>query len=102
MCYPRAVELVRDPVVESLGLHPRVKRQGLAEAREVRERLVSMLPKIVPFRGRTLHRVVAVLDWDHRLPSRTLTLRLHGLYDAKGLERLESAWADRTAEIQRK
>jgi hypothetical protein len=96
------VELVRQAIVEGLRLHPRVAQQGLGTDRDIRERLVAGLPTIVPFRGRPLHRVVALLDWDHRLPSRQLTLRVHALYDSKGLDRLEAAFNDRAAEIKRK
>ncbi len=97
-----AVDLVRAALVDELRLHPRVAQQGLAQAPSLRERLAQMLPRLVPFRGRAVHKAVALLDWDHRLPSRQLTLRLHLLYDAAGLDRFERGLADRLDEIKRR
>src|SRR5689334_21896417 len=83
-------------------MHPRAAQREIGGEREVRERVAASLSKIVSLRGRTLPRVVALLDWDHRLPSKQLTLRLHALYDEKGAARLEEAWAARTVEIKKK
>jgi hypothetical protein len=96
------VDLVRAAVVENLRFHPRVVQQALAQDAAARERLATMLPKLVPFRGRSVAKAVAILDWDHRLPSRTLTLRLHLLYDNAGAERFEKSHAARAAEIAKK
>jgi len=98
----KAVEIIRAAVVEGLRLHPRVEQQGLGVERAAREQLAARLPHVVPFRGRSLTKVVALLDWDHRLPSRALVLRLHALYDATGEARLERALAARGEEIRRK
>jgi hypothetical protein len=89
-------------IVDELRLHPRVAQQGIGDGKPVRERLATMMPRLVPFRGRALHGVVALLDWDHRLPSRQLTLRLHALYAQAGADRFEKAYRERTEEIQRK
>ncbi len=79
-------------------LHPRVAQQGVGDAQL--ERLCGeALPRLVPFRGRSLHSIVAALDWDHRLPSKTLTMRLHLCYDDAGRQRFEQALARRRDEI---
>ncbi len=57
------------------------------------------MPRLQPFRGRPVHSVVATLDWDHRLPSKTLTLRLHVCYDAPARQRFEQALRRRRDEI---
>src|SRR5262249_44334765 len=73
-----------------------------AEATAARERLATMLPRVTPFRGRAVHKTVAILDWDHRLPSRQLTLRLHLLYDEAGAARFERGFAERVDEVQKR
>jgi hypothetical protein len=81
-----------------LVLHPRVAQQGFAEE-DLQKLLGEVLPRVAPFRGRAVHSVVATLDWDHRLPSKTLTLRLHLCYDEAGRSRFEQAHARRRQEI---
>jgi hypothetical protein len=88
---------VPSPAPELL-LHPRVKQQDVGD--EVLKRLVAAaLPRLQPFKDRTVHSIVACLDWDHRLPSRALTLRLHVCYDAQTRARFEQALERRQAEI---
>jgi hypothetical protein len=43
--------------------------------------------------------MIALLDWDHRLPSKALTLRLHVVYDAESRDRFEQALELRKQEI---
>jgi hypothetical protein len=87
--------------VAEVHLHPRVAQQGnTPEA--VRQVLGSALPKVVPFRDRAVDSVVALLDWDHRLPSKALTLRLHVLYEATARERFTQALEHRRGEIAAK
>src|SRR5262249_6889611 len=59
----------------------------------------EIMPRVMPFRGRAVHSVVAALDWDHRLPSRAYTLRLHLCYDEAGRLRFEQGLARRREEI---
>ncbi len=84
-----------------LQLHPRVAQQGLTPDR-VGKALGSALLKLQPFRGHSVHSAVALLDWDHRLPSKALTLRLHVLYDPSGRERFDQAFEMRRSEISQK
>ena len=75
-----------DPLVL---LHPRVAQQAIGEG-AARKVLDDALPRLQPFKGRPVHSVVATLDWDHRLPSKTLTLRLHVCYDANARTRFDA------------
>jgi hypothetical protein len=86
------------PKPPELFLHPRVAQQEIGEdaARRV---LSAALPKVTPFRDRPVHSVIAALDWDHRLPSKALTLRLHVCYDEATRQRFEQALTRRRAEI---
>lgn len=84
-----------------LQIHPRVAQQGLTPD-SVSKVLMAALVKVHPFRGRGIHSAVALLDWDHRLPSKALTLRLHVVYDRAGRERLDQALEMRKTEITSK
>jgi hypothetical protein len=84
-----------------LQLHPRVAQQGIAPEK-IGKVLVEALPKVLPFRSHGVHSAVALLDWDHRLPSKALTLRLHVLYETAGRDRFDQALDMRKAEISQK
>jgi hypothetical protein len=89
----------RGLVVRDLRRHPRLVSQGLlADPAEV-EALIAELPVLIPFRGASYHHILSILDWDHRLPSRSLLLRLHAQYDAAAAEIGEEAYQERLAEI---
>jgi hypothetical protein len=85
--------------VTELQIHPRVEQQGVG--RDAAQAVLdSSLPKLQPFRGHAVHSIVAVLDWDHRLPSKQLTLRLHVCYDDAARGRFDQALARRRDEIK--
>ena len=100
------VELVRRAILDGDGgglkLHPRVAQQELGALPGAREKLAKALPELVPFRGRKVQSALVLLDWDHRLPSRALMLRVHLAYDAAGEARLNAAVKAREEEIARK
>ena len=84
--------------MDDLFLHPRVVQQGLTEAR-ARELYDAARARLVPFRGQTAHSSVALLDWDHRLPSKIFTLRIHVCYSPEARGRLAQAFDRRREEI---
>jgi hypothetical protein len=92
---PRAV------IRQSLALHPRVAGQALLGDSSARLRIAEALPPLVPFRDQ-YRDVMAILDWDHRLPSRTLALRIFAYYDEAAAERGRGAFSRRTTEIKRR
>jgi hypothetical protein len=81
-----------------VAVHPRVAQQGIGPDK-ARALFEQALPRVQPFRDHEVHSVVAVLDWDHRLPSKQLTLRLHVLYDGAARGRFDQALARRREEI---
>jgi len=83
---------------KQLLLHARVAQQGILpdNAGMVAE---TCLPRIVPFRGRAVHSLVAMVDWDHRLPSKAFTLRMHLFYDEDARSRFDQALGRRQGEI---
>jgi hypothetical protein len=86
---------------EHLRMHPRVAYQSLSSP-EQRNRLATELPQLVPFGASEYHGLIAVLDWDHRLPSRSLVLRLFAFASEESLRRGEQAWETRLEEIGQK
>jgi hypothetical protein len=85
-------------VKKALMLHPRVAYQGLQRDEAARERIAAALPPFVPFRGE-YHSMLAILDWDHRLPSRGLVLRINGFYSADAAAAGRASMDQRLAEI---
>jgi hypothetical protein len=91
----------RDAVRGSLRLHPRVIYQALVgEAGALA--LADALPPLLPFGGRRYEGAIAILDWDHRLPSRTLLLRLYAYTSTASLALGEQAYVRRLEEIGRR
>lgn len=84
---------LREELKRDMRRHPRVVYQKLFEDGATRDKLASVLPSFVPFRGEAYSDALWVLDWDHRLPSRELVLRLYAFYSpeakAIGLRSLE-------------
>lgn len=68
-------------VEKQLRVHPRVAYQGRFSSKESRRLLAGQLPKLVPFRGKAYAEVIPVIDWDHKLPSKALLLRLFCFYE---------------------
>jgi hypothetical protein len=85
-------------ILGAMRLHPRVAYQGLFGDGAVRSNLAATLPTLTPFRAR-YHGAISVIDWDHRLPSRNLALRIFAYYDADALAAGEESFDDRLEEI---
>ncbi len=84
--------------VRALRLHPRIAYQGLYGGEPERARILAGLPRLVPFR-RSFHAAIAILDWDHRLPTHTFALRVYAYYDEASFAAGEAAYDDRLEEI---
>ena len=82
----------------TMRLHPRVAYQGQFTDERVREQMLAAMPDLVPFR-QAYHAAIAIVDWDHRLPSRTLTVRLYMFYDEWTFAEGEHAYDQRLEEI---
>lgn len=91
--------LVRQRVTEALRCHPRVAYQGLFSEPSARGALAAQLPDLVAFGDHAYHDVLALLDWDHRLPSKALVLRLYAYYDERSAARGRESFDLRTEDI---
>lgn len=92
---------LRSLVAKDLRRHPRVAYQGyFAEPRHI-EALVEALPPLTPFRQEYAG-ALTVVDWDHRLPSRQLALRIYAYYSDEAYAAGQEAYDDRLEDIGRR
>ncbi|MCC6747796.1 MAG: hypothetical protein IT371_09075 [Deltaproteobacteria bacterium] len=87
-------------LVQALRRHPRVGFQGLASGEGQVARMAETLPLLVPFNQPSYFKLLPILDWDHRLPSRTGILRIYGYYSEATLRLGEAEVAERQAQIR--
>jgi len=94
--------LVRERVKHSLLFHPRVAYQEFFVDAAKRADLAERLPNFVAFGGKRYHEVMPVLDWDHRLPSKFLVLRIYAYYEPASYAEGRRSYDTRTEEIDSK
>ena len=89
---------LRPYVAEEIRLHPRVAYQGILSEEGAATRVAAALPALARFRH-DYAGAIAVVDWDHRLPSQNLMLRIYGYYGEDTLEAGFEAFDDRLEQI---
>lgn len=89
---------LRTFIARDLRLHPRIAYQGLCTGEDFGPILAADLPAMPPFRS-DYYGVISVVDWDHRLPSKSLLLRIYAYYSESTYEAGEEAFDDRLEEI---
>ena len=70
---------LRPFVAEEIRLHPRIAYQGLLSEEGAATRVAAALPPLARFRHDYVG-AISIVDWDHRLPSQNLVLRVYGYY----------------------
>ena len=85
-------------VAEEIRLHPRVAYQGLFAGESAAAQLAASLPPLPSFRHEYVG-AIAIVDWDHKLPSSALALRIYGFYSDDTLEAGMEAYDDRLEQI---
>ncbi len=85
-------------VAEEIRLHPRVAYQGLLTEEGAATRVAAALPALSRFRH-DYAGAISVVDWDHRLPSQNLVLRVYGYYGQDTLDAGYEAFDDRLDQI---
>ncbi len=99
MYYRREVSSdLRPFVAEEIRLHPRVAYQGLLSEEGAATRVAAALPPLQRFRH-DYAGAISIVDWDHRLPSSNLILRIYGYYGNDTLEAGYEAFDDRLEQI---
>ena len=91
--------LVRAALVQRLKVHTRISQQALGPTPEQRKRFAASLPDILAFGDRRYAAAHVVLDWDHRLPSEALLLRLYLSYTDREAADVDVALKARDREI---
>lgn len=85
-------------IASDLRRHPRVVQQGLFGDEASALRLIEQLPAFPKLR-QSYAGLMAIIDWDHRLPSRVLTLRLNAYYSKQAHTRAENEYVERADAI---
>ena len=91
---------LKEELKRGLKVHPRVVTQNLFSDPAAIQKLASSLPIFLPFKGRFYKAAMWILDWDHRVPSRDVVLRLYAFYSSQGKAIGELSYADRVAQIK--
>lgn len=89
---------LRDLIAKDLHRHPRVAYQGFFREADAGAKLAATLPPLTPFRN-DYFGAIAVIDWDHRLPSQRLALRVYAYYTEAGYASGQEAFDDRLEDI---
>ena len=89
---------LRSFVAEGVRLHPRVAYQSLFTGADAAASLAATLPALVAFRSSYVG-AITVIDWEHRLPSTQLVLRVLGYYSHETLDAGQEAFDDRLEHI---
>ncbi len=85
-------------VAEEIRLHPRVAYQGVFAGESAAAQIAASLPPLPSFRQEYAG-AIAIVDWDHKLPSASLALRIYGFYSDETLEAGMEAYDDRLEQI---
>ncbi len=89
---------LRPFVAEEIRLHPRVAYQSVLSDAESSAKIAAALPILPRFRNDYVG-AISVIDWDHRLPSQQLSLRIYAYYTEETLEAGHEAFDDRLEQI---
>jgi hypothetical protein len=85
-------------VAEGIRRHPRVAYQDLFGGDEAAAKIAATLPPLPSFRHDHVG-ALAIIDWDHKLPSQALALRVFGYYSEEALDAGLEAFDDRIEQI---
>jgi hypothetical protein len=92
---------LRTFLARDLRIHPRVSYQQIIRDDEPGPQIAAELPLLIPFRNQ-YYGAISVVDWDHRLPSVMLPLRIYAYYTESAFAAGEEAYDDRLEEIGRR
>lgn len=82
-------------------LHPRIAQQSLWPEAKTLDVLEELSPALVAFPGRDYAGVRVIVDWDHKLPSKGLSIRTYASYTQEGLDKLDEEFAQLGEKISR-
>ncbi len=87
-------------IVNEIKRHPRCVHQDLIGGDTQLEQLRKTLPALVPYQGKEYAGFLPILDWDHRLPSKSIMLRIYGFYNSESFQAGESHYVTRCRQIE--
>ena len=89
-----------ESIVKGIRRHPRCVHQALIQGEDQLKRLRDSLPRLVPYQRRKYAGFLPILDWDHHLPTRTITLRIYAYYKTDAMEEGEGHYVSRCRQIE--
>ena len=89
-----------EQIVGAIRRHPRIEYQKIAASEPEVETLRKTLPYLLPFGDAVYRGLLPILDWDHKLPSRSAILRLYAYYSDATLNAGESEFGARCEQIR--
>jgi hypothetical protein len=92
---------LRDSLRAELRVHPRLTQQNLFGRAEDAGKIAAALPPLVAFGEAEYQSAIWIVDWDHRLPSRQVVLRLYAHYTEDRRRDFDAAYAARQEELRR-
>src|SRR5262252_1229112 len=92
---------LRDVMRAEMRVHPRLVQQRLFASPEDGARIAGALPPLVAFGDAEYSGGVWIVDWDHRLPSRQVVLRLYAHYSDERRQEFDAAFAARREDLAR-
>lgn len=69
-----------EKLISDIRRHPKISYQKIGDSDADRGRLRKTMSPLLAFGDATYAGCLAVLDWDHRIPSKICILRLHAYY----------------------
>jgi len=89
-----------EQIIAALRQHPRISLQQLVAGSGALATLRASLPPLVPFGETGYHGLLPILDWDHRLPSRSTVFRLYAYGSEATFRAGEAEYHARHEQIQ--
>jgi hypothetical protein len=86
-------------IVQALRRHPRVAFQNLAGGATEIDAIRASLPPLVAFGDASYHKLLPILDWDHKLPSKVAILRIYAYYSEATYRAGEAEFEARNEQI---
>ena len=92
---------LKERLVNAAKRHPRVEYQKLLAGPEAMAPVLAAMPAFIPFDQKKYAGAFWVLDWDHKLPSKQVMLRLYAYYDLARMAAAEQSYAAKAESIAR-
>lgn len=91
--------VVRGVIVDGMEVHPRLSDQGMAPDDDARRHIAEQIPDLLAFGDSAFSHARVILDWDHRIPTQAMVLRVLASYNEDARDRLDEELETRRKKI---